>query len=32
MTRWIIEDLATLMSISLFVGMIAVYAALLAGA
>jgi hypothetical protein len=32
MTRWIIEDLATLMSISLFVGMIAVCAALLAGA
>jgi hypothetical protein len=32
MTHWIIEDLATLMSISLFVGMIAVYAALLAGA
>jgi hypothetical protein len=32
MTRRIIEDLATLMSISLFVGMIAVYAALLAGA
>ncbi len=32
MTRWIIEDLASLVSIGLFVGMIMIYAALLAGA
>jgi hypothetical protein len=32
MTLWIIEDLASLLAISLFVGMIGVYAALVAGA
>jgi hypothetical protein len=32
MTLWIIEDLASLLAIGLFVGLIGVYAALLAGA
>jgi hypothetical protein len=32
MTRWTIEDLLSLVSIGLFVSMIAVYAALVAGA
>ena len=32
MTHWIIEDLASLATIGLFVSIIAIYAALLAGA